>query len=196
MSDYAVIRGLTAGLQSILRKAITDNASDPQLHNVPIDLRSPKQMREDKNALGVSLWLYQVTRDPDLLNCPPQRVSAYESRYQPMPVYLHYLVTPIRDNGEDEQVLLGRILQVFNDHSRLRPSDFLDPLRDENEEYCITFEAHSLEDLTRIWNALQEPYRLSVSYVAQVARIDSDHENVKSAPVMVRDLNYAQIVNS
>src|SRR5689334_9881816 len=196
MSDYAVIRGITVGLQSILRHAITDNISDPQLHNVPIDLRSPKQMREANNALGVSLWLYQVTRDPDLLNSPPQRISAFETRCQPLPMYLHYLVTPIRDHEEDEQVLLGRILQVFNDHSRLRPSDLPDPLSREDEEYRLTFEAHSLEELTRIWHALEEPYRLSVSYVAQVVRIESDLENVKAAPVMVRDLNYAQIVGT
>lgn len=196
MSDYAVIRNITVGLQGILRQAITDNAADPQLHHVPIDLRSPKQMREAKNALGVSLWLYQVTRDPDLLNRPPQRISPFETRCQPLPIYLHYLVTPIRDQEEDEQILLGRVLQVFNDHARLQPADFPGPLSGENEEYRLCLEMHSLEELTRVWHALEEPYRLSVSYVVQVIRVDSSHENVKTAPVAVRDLSFAQIVES
>jgi hypothetical protein len=196
MSDYIAIRGITVGLQTILRHAITDNVTDPQLKNVPIDLRSPKEMREANNALGVSLWLYQVTRDPDLQNHPPQRVSSFQTRNQPLPLYLHYLITPIRDNEEDEQVLLGRVLQVFNDHGRLQPSDLPDPLNREELEYRLTFEMHSLEELTRVWHALEEPYRLSVTYTVQVVRIDSDHEPVKTAPVLVRDLNYEQILQS
>ena len=90
MSDYSAIQSVTRSLQGLLRRYITDD-SDPQLRNVVIDLRSPRQMREDNDAVGISLWLYQVTRDSDMLNEPPLRISRDRVRRKPLPVHLHYL---------------------------------------------------------------------------------------------------------
>lgn len=195
MSDYSAIQSVTRSLQSLLRRYITDD-SDPQLRNVIVDLRSPKQMREDNDAAGISLWLYQVTRDSDMLNEPQLRVSRDRVRRKPLPVHLHYLVTPIRPSQEDEHVLLGRVLQVLQDHSELGPADLAEPLRSESTDYRIVLEALSLEEVSRIWNALQEPYRLSVSYLAQMVRIDSLREPIRSAPVETRETVYSQILDA
>jgi uncharacterized protein DUF4255 len=86
MSDYTVIRAVSLSLRQVLRNAIT-NDSDPQLNGVEIDLRSPKEMREDNNATGVSFWLYRVTRDPDTLNLAARRVQPDRVSKQPMPLH-------------------------------------------------------------------------------------------------------------
>jgi Pvc16 N-terminal domain len=192
MSDFTAIRSVTRTLEALLKAMVTDS-SDPQLASVAIDLRSPKEMRL-ANATGISLWLYRVTRDPDTLNEPPRRISPTEERRAALPLHLFYLVTPLATNVADRQALLGRVVQVFNDHAQLRGPLLKDTLEDTDEQLRLTFETLPLEELTRIWNALDEPYELSVTYAVQVVRIDSDREPLRVSPVLVKETTYVQIV--
>jgi len=193
MSDFTAIRAVTKTLESALKENITNNP-DPQLNGVPIDLRSPKEMRL-AGASGVSLWLYRVTRDPDLLNRPPGRPTFGQVLHQALPIHLYYLITPLTGRPEDRQVLLGKVLQVFNDHAILRGSDLQDTLKGTAEELRMTLETLTLEELTRIWYSLSEPYDLSVTYAVQVIKIDSDLEPIKIAPVLSKRTTYAQILS-
>ena len=61
------------------------------------------------------------------------------------------------------------------------------------ESFRLSLEPHSLEELTRVWDALKEPYQLSVSYHVQVVEIDSDREPLEVAPVGAKDTEYYQI---
>lgn len=195
MSDFTVIRAVTDTLKSILTTGIT-NSPDPQLSGVQIDLRSPKEMREDHNATGISVWLYRVTRDADLLNRPPERISPSQVRRASLPLRLYYLVTPLVTKPEDRQTLLGRVVQLFNDHSQLRGADLQDSLAGASDEFRVNLETLTLEELTRVWYSLSEPYDLSVSYEVQVVTIDSDLEAVEEPPVLTRTATYSQIVRS
>ncbi len=192
MSDFTAIRGVSLTLKELLRQAIT-LSSDPQLNGVPIDLRSPKEL-SGVSVTTVSLWLYRVTRDADLLNRPPFRPSPNQQLTQPLPVHLYYLLTPISMQPEDEHVLLGRILQTFNDHTVAQGADLQDTLAGSSEHLRIALETLTVEELTRIWQALSEPYRTSVTYEVQVVNIDSDLEPQRTAPVQVREATYAEIV--
>lgn len=49
----------------------------------------------------------------------------------------------------------------------------------------------SNEDVMRIWDAIEPPYRLSVSYIARVVRIDPD-EIVESRPVVATRLSFTE----
>jgi Pvc16 N-terminal domain len=194
MSDFTAIRGASRTLRQLLMDHVT-NDPDPQLNGVPIDLRSPKEMRDQQNAQGISLWLYRVMRDGNTLHQPPERRLADLVPRPPLPLDLYYLITPIAATPEDEQGLLGRVLQVFHDHAVLRGPDLHDSLAGTDEELRMTLETLTLEELTRVWNSLQEPYQLSVSYMAQVVAIESDHEPVRSAPVTVKTTQYAQVLD-
>ena len=48
-----------------------------------------------------------------------------------------------------------------------------DPVSEIAEELRIVFCRLSLEELTRVWEALREPYRLSICYEVRVTRVDS-----------------------
>jgi hypothetical protein len=194
MSEFTAIRAVSLTLQQLLQQHITAS-SEPQLRDVDIDLRSPKEMREDEDT-GISLWLYQVVRNGHTLNQAPQRITPDQSLQHPLPVNLYYLVTPLTDDPRDEQALLGRILQVFNDHSILRGGDLQDSLEGEGVELRVTLEMLTLEELTRIWNSLQESYQLSVTYLVQVVDIDSAQEPVQTAPVLARESHYNQVLDS
>lgn len=194
MSEFTAIRAVSQTLLEILEAHIT-NSSEAELNGVPIDLRSPREMRGNgPPSFGISLWLYQVSRNPDLLNHPPERPAPDRTLRHALPIDLYYLVTPIAPEPADEQALMGRVLQIFNDHPTLRGSDLRDSLQNTPVEMRLILEAPSLEELTRVWHSLQEPYQLSVTYLVQLLRIDSDLELMQTSPVAVRETEYDQIL--
>lgn len=191
MSDYSVLSAVSNSLLTLLTKDIT-NALSGGL-SVPVQLFSPAD--PNKIVPGISLWLYKVSRMAEMLNEPPERKTATQIARTPLPVLLHYLVTPMASDPVTCQTLLGRVLQVLNDHSILRGADLLGALQNSTEQLRINLEALTLEELSLVWEALGEPYQLSVTYLVQVAKIDSDLELVKASPVLEKETTYSQILS-
>jgi Pvc16 N-terminal domain len=194
MSDYTVISAVSSTLKEILKKKITLN-SDAELNGVEIYLLSPKEMQDAGHTSGISVWLYKVSRMAEMLNEPPARISANQVVRVPLPILLFYLVTPITAHPEVRHTLLGRVLQVLNDHAILRGSDLRGVLKGTTERLRVNLEAMTLDELSLVWEALSEPYQLSVTYLVQVAKIDSDLEPVKAGPVVERDMEYTEILS-
>jgi hypothetical protein len=194
MSDYTVISAVSHTLREILKQNIT-LSPDAELNGVEIHLLSPKEMQDAGNTSGISLWLYKVSRMAEMLNEPPGRISANQVARVPLPVLLYYLITPFNTHPEVRHTLLGRVLQVLNDHAILRGADLRGVLKGTTERLRVNLEALSLEELSLVWEALSEPYQLSVTYLVQVVLIDSDREPVQSGPVVERDIEYAQILS-
>src|SRR5213592_4673068 len=86
--------------------------------NMHVRLQTPTEMRDNTDDEGLSFWLYRVVRDEERVNDPARRISPTQLRPPPLPMRLHYLVTPLtsRDNAGDpdtEQYALGKVLQLF-----------------------------------------------------------------------------------
>jgi hypothetical protein len=194
MVDFAAIGALSSSLKAMLEQAITLSA-EPQLAGTPIDLRSPKELRLAGLSPVVSLWLYRVTRNDDLINMPALRLPPRRLLPRPFPVNLHYLVTPLTKDPLDSHRLLGRVLQIMQDNAILAGA-LLDPslVAGGVDQMHVHFEPHSLEELTRVWYALHEPYDLSCSYIIHFLPIASQREPIDAPPVMVAKADYAQIL--
>jgi len=108
----------------------------------------------------------------------------------------HTRPLPITATSDNEQALLGKVLQAFAEHAILRGTDLKDDLEGETTELRLTLETLTLEELTRVWTALAEPYQLSASYRVQVVRIDSELESMRVHPVHRRRAHYDQIVGA
>jgi hypothetical protein len=166
-----------------------------------VSLNTPQEMTQN-NLQGVSVWLYRVVRDEQRLNAPPERLGPHQLRYPPLPLCLHYLVTPVIDrNGnrtgpEIEQTVLGKVLQTFHDHPRLRGTDLQDDLSGTTVELHARLEPLTLEEITRVWEALESSYQLSVSYEVSVVNIESAVEPERVSPVLVAMPEYGAIVSS
>jgi len=186
MSEFTAVRAVSQTLKELLEAHIT-------LPTVQVFLTSPKEMQQNDQT-GISIWLYRITRNEFLLNQPRRRPTNSQTSRPSMPINLHYLITPLMSDPRDEQLLLGLVLQVFNDHATVRGTDLRDALLGGDEELRLSFEAPSLEDLTRIWGALQEPYQASLTYLVQSLLIESDHEPEVAAPVMERETTTTEIV--
>lgn len=193
MGDYTVIGAVSKTLRDLLRDNIT-NSTDPHIKGVAIHLLSPKEMQSAGETSGVSVWLYKVSRMAEMLNDPPPRRKPDQIAHNCLPVLLYYLVTPMTTHPETRHVLLGKVLQVFNDHAILRGSDLMGSLQGTDEQIRVNLEALTLEELSLVWYALGEPYQLSVTYLIQLAKIDSGLEPLRSSPVLTKETKYDQIL--
>ena len=151
-----------------------------------VSLRTPKEM--DTLEEGLSLWLYRVVVDDQSLNDPPRRISATQVQDRPLPLRLHYLVTPLtsRDNDGDpetEQYLLGKVLQLFHGKPCFRGADLREQLTGTDAHLTVRLETMGLEEITRVWDALEGSYQLSVSYEVSTVHIESGLQPVSGPRV-------------
>lgn len=191
MSDFSVIGAISLTMREILNQRIT--LSTGPLNGIAIDLRSPKELQV-AGTQAVSVWLYKVSRMAEMWNDPPDRRGLNQIQGAPLPLELHYLVTPMLQDPVTRHTVLGRVLQVLNDSPILRGANLQGVLQGTSEQLRVNLEALTLEELSLVWEALHEPYQLSVTYLVQVAKIDSDLEPLRSSPVLERDVDYVQIV--
>jgi len=155
-------------------------------------LNSPAEMTGSRT--GLSVWLYRVVRDDLTLNRPPRRVSTDLTQPPPLPLRLHYLLSPIAGAGQDdspetEQVILGKALQVCNDHPTLVGADLTDDFAGTDTRITTRFEALTIDQLARVWDALNTPYRTSVSIEVTVVELSVDVTLQSGPPVRVPVLN-------
>ncbi|RYE42531.1 DUF4255 domain-containing protein [Rhodococcus wratislaviensis] len=178
-----VIRSVSEALRQVLWNEIS---ADPVTLPIvgaeqAIVFSNPTQTALD-SANRLSLWLYQVVEDEFVKNQPMIRGSnpdpadargRYRDDFPPMALNLMYLLTPFAQSGESDHLLLGKsMLALYDNASTL----MVDQAASVAEELRITLHRHTLEELTRIWDALKEPYRLSVCYQVKVTRLDSSRQ--------------------
>ncbi|MGH7843829.1 MAG: DUF4255 domain-containing protein [Candidatus Binatia bacterium] len=164
-----------------------------------VSLNTPQEMAE-RPAEGLSLWLYRIIRDDQRLNDPPFRISPTELQPPPLPVRLHYLMTPVTNpqsgDPETEQLILGKVLQLFHSHAVLRGTDLEAEFSGTEVELKVRLEPLALEEITRIWEALEGSYQLSVSYEVSVVNIMPELEPERISPVEIAMPEYGLIVSS
>jgi hypothetical protein len=180
MADSTAVRAASMALRDLLKLSIPAATAD-------FSLRSPKQIGSKEKL--VSLWLYRVGRNAERLNDPPERIAPDRLAGPPIPLDLFYLVTPMADEPETAQIVLGAVVQALSGHPTLRGTDLSAPFRPGVDELRVTYEPMSLEDHVRIWTALQATYRLSVTYRLEIVRIDSPAEPLQVPPVEQRHLD-------
>jgi len=173
VSSYEVLAAVSRALRDILWDEIN---ADPQIGPIVgseaaiVFLNPTQTARDSSNRL--SLWLYQVTENEHVKNQPMQRAAAAGTeQFPPLALNFFYLLTPFAPTGEADHLLLGKAMQVLYDNAVILLQD---PVGRIAEELRVILCRLSLEELTRIWEALREPYRLSVCYQVRVTRIESE----------------------
>ena len=198
---YTALRATSRTLAQFLE---TRFQSDPALQaffsgGMVVSLNTPNEMTQ-RPAEGLSVWLYRVMRDDQRLNDPPRRLNATQLEPPPLPVRLHYLMTPVTNertgNPETEQLILGKVLQLFHSHPLLRGADLQAEFSGTDVELHARLEPLTLEEITRVWEALEGSYQLSVSYEVSVVNIMSEQEPERISPVEVVMPEYGVIVPS
>lgn len=193
MSSDLVLQRTSFALRRILWTEIEPIAQMRDIFQSPqaIAFTNPKDTHRD-NSLRLSLWLYQVTENEFLKNQPPARPrngSPLQEAKTPLALNLYYLVTPFTLTAELDLQVLGFVMRVFYD----TPTIYInEPSNRVFEELRLILCRLNLEELTRVWEALQEPYRLSVCYKITVARIESSQVS-ETARVVEASNDYGSV---
>lgn len=154
-----------------------------------VSLASPDGMVQLQET-GVSVWLYRLARDEQRLNQPPRRLPPNLTRSVPLPLRLHYLLTPMmRGTGGDpapetDQQVIGTILRIFHDRPLLAGADLAGALAGTAGELAVRLESADIEQIARIWDTLDEPYRTSLCYEVGLVEVESARPDSVGPPVM------------
>jgi hypothetical protein len=179
---YDVIEAVSISLEEFLNDRLRHATA--QVHDLdPITPAEPL----------VSIFLFEVIEDPSTRNRPRVRVREDDKvkiKKPKMTLLLRYLITPWGPNVKDVHKILGDIAQLFYDTPIFSGSLLKGALKDTSEELKITLAPLTLEERTRIWHAIQKPYRLSLTYEIRVANIDTEIELITPA-VASREMGYS-----
>ena len=179
---YTSIIATSESLREVLRASFRADVGPSGLASLfsggvmDVSFATPREMQGQQQ--GLSMWLYRVVRDDTRLNDPPvQRPrpgGGVELVPPPLPLRLHYLMTPLVDGGPDtEQRILGRVLQQFHMQPELSGADLRGDLTGSHARIHTRLEALSLDETSRVWEALGGTFQLCVSYEVTVANIDN-----------------------
>jgi hypothetical protein len=195
MAAFDVIGGVSVTLKRLLEDRIDVPADAeipqpvPRVHVTIGTPRDPDAQRRKEDA-RVNLFLYRVTENGHLANMDRNAPSGAYGR-PPLALDLHYLLTAYGTttgtadaNAIDERVahyVLGSAMRVLHDFAVI--TDDLESgngqpivhasLLGEFERVKIGLDRLTLEDVSKIWTALNLAYRVSAPYVASVVQIES-----------------------
>jgi hypothetical protein len=109
-----------------------------------------------------------------------------------MALLLRYLLTPWGGDRLTEHRMLGRVMQVLYDNAILSGSVLQGNLVGTDQALKITLSPLTLEERSRVWFAVQRPYRLSASYEVRVVNLDTETLE-QFRPVNRRSLEFGSL---
>ncbi|WP_108258375.1 DUF4255 domain-containing protein [Mangrovicoccus ximenensis] len=179
MAGFGVIRDISRELRRQVFDALEATPDvDFALEGVLARLSLQPPVEGLDAAVVASLYLYHVEVDKHLRNQRPlpDRTAEDQFRNPPLPLQLRYLFTPVSEDEETNQLLLGRIIQHFHDHptvSLLEGTPLGDSFGGASPALRVRPDLLTLEQLSQIWNAFSQPYRVAVSLLVETVAIDS-----------------------
>jgi hypothetical protein len=193
MSDYTVIAELGDALVSVLFAELN---ADPQIQSLidsedRISLESPAEL-ENNSSVRLSIYLYRILENPYMKNRFPIQGTGGKLRKPPLTLDLYYLVTPLVGTPREQQIVLGKTMQTLYDRAILESADLPGSLGSSGEAIRVILNPVSLEELTRVWQAMEISYRLSVCYVARVAIVNSQDEYF-GQPIVYKRVTYGTL---
>lgn len=169
MGKYTVIAEVGTRLAEILtQELVPDLIQDKN----GIGLCCPS----DKGDFVLGIYLYDIRENGDLRVSGMVNSSFNQQKFPPMYLSLYYMITiyagsDVKFRAVQEQRILGRVIQVLNDHNLL-PS-YQMGADSGGIDLRIEFLDMEIEDKMKIWNTVDQPYRTSLFYRVSPVELES-----------------------
>ena len=192
MANVFAIHSVGNSIVTLLRNTYPQQIGGVALPACTFELVSSGQLAGDiADSTHLSLYLYRITVNEHSRQIR-RPLAASDSR-TPLGLDLHYLLSAWSANPLDEQVTMAWAMRQLHqfpvlDASLLSPEAGWAP----DEVVQIIPAELSNEDVMRIWDAIDPAYRLSVSYVARLVRLDPDSDAADHLPVVATRFAYGQ----
>ena len=193
MSDYTVLAEVGESLVGVLWEEIQLDAQVNALidNENRISLESPADLTGN-DSVRLSIYLYRIVEDANTKNRFAVQGNGAQLRKPPLSLDLFYLVTPLVGLPREQQIVLGKVMQVLYDRAILEGPDLVGSLAATGEELRVILNPVSLEETARVWQALEMSYRLSICYTVRVAMVDSIREQFIQ-PVLGKTGRYGEV---
>lgn len=191
MGSFTIFRDVGDTLKKILKDNVTELSEENS-----ILFESPADIAQPTTTAKLSIFLYQIIKNPYLSNAEPEPVGTTQMQYPPLSVDLFYLFTPYAQNKETEFIILEKIMLIFHDNPILKGQMLQGNLMASgNDEIRVVPNVLTLEELNKLWGMLpNKSYKLSVSYMLTPVRIPSE-KTKDITRVIEKDINLYLIDN-
>lgn len=171
MGDYRIISKVSQAIVELLRqKLVPENIANEEL----IGLCSPS----DKGDFSLGVYLYDIQEDENYYNHDMVEESRNRQRYPASYYSLYYAITAYSSSdakfrAEEEQKLLGAVLQVLRDYNVLN-HEVQKELEAPSLDIRIQMLGLDLEEKRKLWSSFNLPYQLSLFYKVLPIEIESN----------------------
>ncbi len=210
MSNALAIAAVTAVLKDLLNNGVIDHQLSGTVGEVTVSSLPPDRILVEGQAetSRVNLFMYRVTPNQGWRNAnlPSRDSIGNRTTNPPLALDLHYLLSTYGASEFHAEILLGYAMQMLHETPILTrdairrtlapaspvsgsilppPLDALvaSELAEQVEQIRITPDTLSLDDLSRLWTAVQSHYRPTVAYQASVVLIESRRSTRAALPV-------------
>ncbi len=165
MADYPIISDVSQFIIKTLREKMCPEPI-PSANN--IEISSP--LSQDVDYI-VGLYLYDIREDVEVTGPRYVQTGRMQISKPPRPYALYYMVF-INGSGQmglkdpDIQKIIGKIAQIVNDNSSVRPNELQSWLDADEPPIVLSQAKISLEEKVRVWQAINKPYQISLFYKA------------------------------
>jgi hypothetical protein len=173
MADYTIISDVSTYIVRTLREKMCPEPV-PSPNN--IEISSPASQDVD---YIVGLYLYDIREDTQIARPNMVEHGKVQLLQPPKPYSLYYMVfingsSQMGLKAPDIQKIIGRVAQIVNDNSSVRPSE-LQTWLDDNEPPIVLSQAKmELDEKVRVWQAINKPYEISLFYKAAPVFLSSE----------------------
>ena len=186
--SFAAVYNVTRALRMLLHSQLVNVSASAAVTLLPPGDQLPA-------ISGVNLYLYRVLENPFSRNQPWRGDRATPPSNQPaLGLQLSYLLTPLGTRpddasfelGDDAHTMLGVAMTALHENPILNdihipavsPSPGFDSdtvlpdfLLNSYEQIKVTLLSTNLEELSKIWATINQPYRLSVAYEVSLVEL-------------------------
>jgi hypothetical protein len=213
VSNALAIASVTRALMDLLNDGLIDNDVSAAVGNVTVSALPPDRVPGGNGAgftTQLNLFLHQVTtnhgwQNADLPTRDPRGNLVQTPR---LALDLHYMLTAYGAAELDSEIILGYAMQILHEtpiigrqalrtalagtavNGGLLPPAFqalaASDLADQVELIKVVPEPLSVDDMSKLWTALQTHYRTTTGYRVSVVLIESQRPVRSPLPVLTR----------
>jgi Pvc16 N-terminal domain len=180
MAGPNVVRDMGETLVALLQAALSGIVAPA---NVRIATPDSFHELEPTPQPTCTIFLYRVAVNSVMRNGPRVVLPGGATSRPLLPIDLSYLITPWGRDPRDEHLMLGNILQALYDRAELGAADLTGTSWAPDDTVQLVLETLTLEEHFCIWDTVDMPYRLSLTYMARIIGI-APADQIVAAPVV------------
>lgn len=212
MSGAVAIGAVSAVLRNLLHDGLARRLPFSQVAVSAVAPARPPQTEGEQPPPSVNVFLHRMSVNPGwrTIELPAVTPGGARRTRPPLALDLHYLVTAYGAADFEAELVLGHVMKILHEHPVLdretirlmlspdrpsavsapaAPGGTLGPIGVEAAEHfeavTVSPEAMDSESMSRLWTALQAPYRPSMPYVVSVVLIEStEAADTSSLPIL------------